>query len=81
MRQTFARVGELLEKLATRNKIEPLGFQKVRPESGKLGIIGLEHFILPSSDAPPSSLLDPKRVHYVKLRKKKELGAAPTFQH
>ncbi len=48
MMQTFACVSDLPKKLAIGNKIEPLGFQKVKLESGQLGIIGFKHLVLPS---------------------------------
>jgi hypothetical protein len=48
VRQTLVHIGDLPKKPITGNQIEPLSFQKVRPESGQLGIIGLKHFVLPS---------------------------------
>jgi hypothetical protein len=47
MVQTFTHVGDLPKKPTTGNKIKPLGFQKVKLESGQLGIIVLKHLILP----------------------------------
>jgi len=48
MKQTHARVGNLPNKCATQDKIEPLGFQKVGPKSEQLRVTLLGHLIMPS---------------------------------
>jgi hypothetical protein len=44
VKQTFAHVGDLLKKPATRDKIKPLSSQSVGLENGQLGITRLGHF-------------------------------------
>jgi hypothetical protein len=44
--QICALVDEMLKKLATRDKIEPLGFQRVGLENGQLGVIGCGCFVV-----------------------------------
>jgi hypothetical protein len=48
MKQTPIHIGDLLKKLATKNKIESVKSQKMVPESGQLGITGLGHFVITS---------------------------------
>jgi hypothetical protein len=45
-KQIHAHVGDPPRKLLTKDKIEPLGFQKVGPKSGQLGVTGFECFVV-----------------------------------
>jgi hypothetical protein len=45
-KQTLANVSNLLKKLVTKHKIEPLGSQKVGPKNGQQGVTRLEYFIV-----------------------------------
>jgi hypothetical protein len=44
--QIPARVNDSPKKLATRDKIKPLSFQRVWLESGQLGVIGCGCFVM-----------------------------------
>jgi hypothetical protein len=46
-KQTPICVGDLPKKLAIRDKIEPLSFQRVGLDSGQRRVTWLGHFILP----------------------------------
>ncbi len=47
MKQIPTHVGDPPKKLATEDKIEPLGSQRVRLESGQHEVTWLGHFIMP----------------------------------
>jgi hypothetical protein len=47
VKQIFARVVDLLKKPPTRDKIEPLGFQKVGLKNGQLGVTWLKYLVMP----------------------------------
>jgi hypothetical protein len=47
VKQIFAHVGNPPNKLITKDKIEPLSFQKVRHENGQLGVTWLKHLVVP----------------------------------
>jgi hypothetical protein len=47
-KKTLVYISDLPKKLATRDKIEPLGFQRVGPKNGQLGVTRLKYLIVPS---------------------------------
>jgi hypothetical protein len=47
MKQILAHVGDLLKKPTTRDKIQPLVFQKVGPKNEQLGVTWLKHLVVP----------------------------------
>jgi hypothetical protein len=47
MKQTLAHVGDLLKKPTTKDKIQPLVFQKMGPKSEQLGVTWLRHLVVP----------------------------------
>jgi hypothetical protein len=47
MKQILVNVVALLKKPPTRDKIEPLGFQKVGPKNGQLGVTWLRYLVVP----------------------------------
>ncbi len=47
MKQTFAHVGDSLKKHTTRDKFQPLVFQRVGLKSEQLGVTWLRHFRVP----------------------------------
>ncbi len=47
MKQILIHVSDLPKQLATKNKIEPLGSQKLGFESEQLKVIGLGYLIMP----------------------------------
>jgi hypothetical protein len=47
MKQILVHVVDLLKKPPTRDKIEPLGFQKVGPKNGQLGVTWLRYLVVP----------------------------------
>jgi hypothetical protein len=46
--KTPTHVGDSLKKPATRDKIQPLSFERVGPKNGQLRVIGLEYLVVPS---------------------------------
>jgi hypothetical protein len=47
MKQILAHVGDLLKKPTTKDKIQPLVFQKVGPKNEQLGVTWLKHLVVP----------------------------------
>jgi hypothetical protein len=47
VKQTLAHVGDLFKKPTTRDKTQPLGFQRVGPKSEQLGVTWLRHLVVP----------------------------------